>query len=532
SAAPNEVLFARCLPYIRRDLPSVSRLCVVSGYFEMLYGEAVAAALRRPYHTRLADPDHILNHETDPTLNHEPDPTLNHEPDPTLNHEPGHIPHHGPDSATNSDLNGTMFPQPQIELDADARQPLSWALLPAKELVQRLEKLDGGDIVDCFGALPRSRRPAYAMRSKRKRCAALVQQVQQRLSHLQSLGDYMFLVDVLCVAPFAVPTTRMSMSSLVLCIEFSSILIDRLEQPIVALPERRKLHCKLVKEQSAAQLSQFNAEIVAQWPKVVPRNVVMECLRDYVDGSCWRPGVVCAVCSRQVRSINELRVDADADLSLSLDLLQLNDPFITAKCVVQTLSSEFTYQCSVLNGLMLDKTGILVCTLDSTTLNVCGQCFKSLSRAKMPCFALANKLYQGHLLAQFCDLTWVEEMVCAIYRNMAHVTRLYQSSDPAQPLVFHGNTCAHETNIVSTAEVLPRTPADINGMLMVVFVGPLKLTPQSLKTLFVMTHGLWSFLCWLCNHNHLYEHIILDEAVMNLYPEDGTVPGVADRIIY
>ncbi|KAG2055146.1 hypothetical protein BDR06DRAFT_982046 [Suillus hirtellus] len=147
--------------------------------------------------------------------------------------------------------------------------------------------------------------------------------------------------------------------------------------------------------------------------------------------------------------------------------------------------------------------------------------------------AKLNKLYRGHILPQFDDLTWVEEMVCAIYRNTAHITCLYQSSDPAQPFVFHSNTCAHETNIVSTAKVLPCMPVDINGMLTVVFVGPRKLSHNSLSTLFhIRKHLVWSFLCWLRNHNHLYEHIVLDEGIMDLYPEDGTVPDVADHIIY
>ena len=66
---------------------------------------------------------------------------------------------------------------------------------------------------------------------------------------------------------------------------------------------------------------------------------------------------------------------------------------------------------------------------------------------------------------EFRDLTWIEEMVCAKYRNTAHVTRIYGSSDPSQPRVFHGNTCAHEMNVLSTATVLPRTVADMNDII-------------------------------------------------------------------
>ena len=90
----------------------------------------------------------------------------------------------------------------------------------------------------------------------------------------------------------------------------------------------------------------------------------------------------------------------------------------------------------------------------------------------MPKFALANNLYQGCLPSQFNDLTGVEEMVCARYCYTAHITRLFQSHDPVLPNVLHSNMCAHEMNVVSTVAVLPRTVADINEMLSVVFIGP------------------------------------------------------------
>ncbi|KAF8525305.1 hypothetical protein JB92DRAFT_2635616, partial [Gautieria morchelliformis] len=102
---------------------------------------------------------------------------------------------------------------------------------------------------------------------------------------------------------------------------------------------------------------------------------------------------------------------------------------------------------------------------------LCPDCHSSLTHEKVPRFALKNDLYSGHLPEEFMDLTWVEEMVCSLYRNTAHVMRLYDSSDPAQPRVFHGNTCAHDMNVISIADTLPRTPADLHGMISVVFVG-------------------------------------------------------------
>lgn len=131
---------------------------------------------------------------------------------------------------------------------------------------------------------------------------------------------------------------------------------------------------------------------------------------------------------------------------LNFDVLRVTNCFIIQKCVVQTLSAEFSnYKCAVLDGVMLDKEGISSPLPTSTTVNVCPDCHHSLSKDKVPQFALANNLYYGSLPAQFCDMTWVEEMVCALYRNIVHITHLYQSSYPAQLFVFHGNTCAHET---------------------------------------------------------------------------------------
>ncbi|KAF8573855.1 hypothetical protein K439DRAFT_1374058 [Ramaria rubella] len=167
-----------------------------------------------------------------------------------------------------------------------------------------------------------------------------------------------------------------------------------------------------------------------------------------------------------------------------------------------------------------------------TRVFLCPECYASLNRATMPRFVLKNCLYRGILPDQLNDLTWVEEMVCSLYRNTAHITHLYESTDPSQPRVFHGNTCAHEMNIVSTAQCLPRMPADINGMLSVVFVGPGKFDPEKLGNVFhVRKMKIWSFLRWLKTYNILYQDIPLDEYIMNQYPDNGILPGLCESVI-
>ncbi|KAG1817182.1 uncharacterized protein BJ212DRAFT_1270530, partial [Suillus subaureus] len=140
---------------------------------------------------------------------------------------------------------------------------------------------------------------------------------------------------------------------------------------------------------------------------------------------------------------------------------------------------------------------------------------------------LANGLYCGCLPEQFRDLMWVEEKVCAIYCITAHVTHLFQSTDPSQPKVFHGNTCTHDMNVMSTVTILPCTPSDINGFISVVFIGPNKFDPKCMGSLFqVQKEKIWAFLNWLKFHNHLYVDLPLDSSIMDIYPVDGLLPGL------
>ena len=113
-----------------------------------------------------------------------------------------------------------------------------------------------------------------------------------------------------------------------------------------------------------------------------------------------------------------------------LDMLLITDPFLIQNCIVQCNSAEFMFGCESLHGLMLYKPAVHLLHGGNVQLDVCMQCHSYLCRAIMPKFALANDLYRGQLPTHFTDLTWVEEMVCAHYRYTAHITCLFQSSDP------------------------------------------------------------------------------------------------------
>ena len=95
------------------------------------------------------------------------------------------------------------------------------------------------------------------------------------------------------------------------------------------------------------------------------------------------------------------------------------------------MSLCFTFGNAKIDGLMLAKDGLIFNASVAEELQVCPSCMSSLTKHKIPRFALANNLFRGMLPVQFNDLTWVEEKVCAIYSVTAHVTRLFQSSDLA-----------------------------------------------------------------------------------------------------
>ena len=87
-------------------------------------------------------------------------------------------------------------------------------------------------------------------------------------------------------------------------------------------------------------------------------------------------------------------------------------------------------------------------------------------------------------------------------------------------------------NVISIASVLPRTPADINETLSVVFIGPGKFRPEFLKNIYrIQKQKVWDFLLWLTSHNLLYSEMPLDRTTLDQYPDDDALPGVKNNIV-
>jgi hypothetical protein len=276
-------------------------------------------------------------------------------------------------------------------------------------------------------------------------------------------------------------------------------------------------------------------DIHVSWPHRVARKVIFKRLNEYFEGTQWTLPPPCAVFSCQIHDTGVMSVIIDSNspfLPLHFDLLFITDPFIIQNCIIQCNSAEFVFGCNALDSVMLYKPALHHLHGGNTRLNICMQCHSSLSKGAMPKFALANNLYRGNLPSQFHDLTWVEEMVCAQYHYTAHVTCLFQSHNPALPNVLHGNTCAHEMNVVSTASVLPQTPADINETLSIMFIGPGKFQTEYLKDVYrICKAKVWDFLLWLTTHNLHYMNMPLDKSILDEYPEDDALPGIENNIV-
>ncbi|KAE9400121.1 hypothetical protein BT96DRAFT_746953, partial [Gymnopus androsaceus JB14] len=167
---------------------------------------------------------------------------------------------------------------------------------------------------------------------------------------------------------------------------------------------------------------------------------------------------------------------------------------------------------------------------------LCIQCYGPLCKNTMPRLALNNNMYRGELPPDLQDITWIEEMACALYRTTAHVARIYGSSAETDPLQLKGNTCAHPMNIFHNATTLPWAPTDLNNLITIVFVGPRKLRREDLHKLtpyVVRKPKIAALLNYLRAHDKLYAGLPpLDQNILDLYPEDGVLPGLEDRIIY
>lgn len=413
--------------------------------------------------------------------------------------------------------------------------PLPWTSMPTEVLVARLRRLSIGSLSDAVRSIPLPNRPPLQPRSRTKTSNGIVSHIRSRVLYLQLTGMSVLCDLYLAYSPYSIdfPLNRLQLINSILEFEYGPTVVQTLNHEPLSVSERHKLIRREDKQSHVARIAAEGLERQIQWPVIVPQEIVLECQTAYCKATEWSDPPVCAVCAQYQSDCKVVTVVEGETSDLYFESLRVTDPFVIQTSIVQGLSNRFIFGSPLVDGLMLEKVGVISVADHCVSLNVCDSCRAALRKPnRIPRLALRNHLFRGELPVQFHDLTWIEEKICAIYCITAHVTRLFQSADPAQPKIFHGNTCAHDMNVVSTASVLPRTPVDINGFLSVVFVGPAKFDPKVLGTVFrVRRSKVWAFLVWLRFHNHLYAHIPLDAKIASLYPEDDLLPGLSDGVI-
>ena len=423
----------------------------------------------------------------------------------------------------------TRWNPPESTEDDMIVSSVNWLQVPIEHLKLRLSKVDSSVIKLCCDLYLS---PNQTPKSKAQRYSVLAERFRSRSRFLFRISDIEFFKNYSVLIPYSLPTPETSRHQLVeeiLRKEFGHELSDQLLLPPASeRKNQRQKEARRAKQKSTiADIRKTRNAYIHSWPQPIPKNIVLDCLGTYFEATQLKFPPICCVCSRRQFEVvmHEISLNTGADLP---------DYFLILKVTSPSLHNEFQFADLRLSGLMLDSNGIQTNTVSGDTkLCICHPCYAYLPRSSMPRFALANNLYRGILPEEFLDLTWIEERVCARFSNTAVVTRLYQSSDPSQPTVFHGNTCAHEMNVNSTAAVLPRAPSDVNDLLSVVFIGSHKFRPEYLGNMYrIRKSKVWRFLQWLRAHNRLYAEVSLDILTMELYPEDGYLPGIENRVVH
>lgn len=200
-----------------------------------------------------------------------------------------------------------------------------------------------------------------------------------------------------------------------------------------------------------------------------------------IDSTPYRIHFIYVVCGINHKDMIEMAIPIHGDCSLDFLTVHasVKDSFITNL-------TEFHYGSKNINGCILDKRGFKQHDNDGIVLQICNKCLSALNQKCVPHLSLTNYFFRGTLPDEFADLTWVEEMVCAKYRNTTHINQIYGSLDVSQPKIFHGNTCTHEMNVLSTMSMLSQTISDVNDMLTIIFVGTGKFDPNCLCQMFTI----------------------------------------------
>ena len=205
----------------------------------------------------------------------------------------------------------------------------------------------------------------------------------------------------------------------------------------------------------------------------------------------------CAVCGK-LTLLTELQNLSDVELNLNV-LIQQGVTQIERK------SSDDDFE--DINGPILEK----------DLHNICNSCYKSISKGKMPLFALANGKWIGRVPKELQNLSYAEQLIVARVRHNQCIVR------------FSSEMCKMRANAISFANptpkiynILPPPVQEMDDILAFIYTGPCKPTKSDFERipLLVRHKKVAAALEWLkLNHQDYFD---LEISYKNLkeYPED------------
>ncbi|CAF4098595.1 unnamed protein product, partial [Adineta steineri] len=290
----------------------------------------------------------------------------------------------------------------------------------------------------------------------------------------------------------------------------------------------------------------------SSWPQVVPYDYKCQCLQNFTN--CMSKSKLiessCAICNIRAFSrnmipvsINELKnksfLYTHVDILTSIpghENLLIDDVY-----TMETNPSDIDYSnlhSEVSNGpnqtfsfhenILLYRKGLSNNnTHDNECLcMLCKDCYTAYTKAQIPKFSTANKMWIGDIPDELKDLTVVEEKLISIYRHNTCIIKLqspYHSSSTAQS-ALKGNIITFPQNVPNIASTLPLDMSTLCDTIKIVFIGSHKPSRDQIKKILkVRKIKILNALQWLQKHNILYKNVSINHDNVNDLP-DNDIP--------
>lgn len=172
--------------------------------------------------------------------------------------------------------------------------------------------------------------------------------------------------------------------------------------------------------------------------------------------------------------------------------------------------SEFSYDFNELNGLVLNKFGMIK---DERKASICVVCLNGLQSGKdlNKLDLLANGFYRGYPPADLPSLTDAEEMLLSFHIPHVLIVTLRTVSGQKSARALKGNVIVYRNDVENVVNLLPRPASELYERIHVMFTGA-NLNPQALKFVCeVRPPVVMAWIRWLKKVNHLYKDVHLNE---------------------